>query len=183
MRHGRSAHPYPNRWITPAEFRDWIALYNRTGIADDSHPPDGLLGAIGDVQAVVCSDYPRSTESAARLFPNHQPIVSALFREVGRPWQGSQNIRLPLSVWDGLSVLLWNLNVITGDESIRAARQRAQAATRELIALAERFSHVLFVGHGMMNRLIGRELRLQGWRGPRRANDGSWGVVSYLSPT
>jgi|SRR5579863_4154776 len=181
MRHGRSAHPYPNRWITPAEFRDWITVYNRTGIARDSGPPENLTAALGDVEAIVCSDYPRSIESAARLFPTARPIISPLFREVGRPWPGSQKIRFPLRVWDGLAVLLWNLNLFTTDESIQAARQRARAATHQLINVAEQFSRVLFVGHGMLNALIARELRGQGWRGPREINNDYWGMTSFLS--
>ena len=182
MRHGRSAHPYPARWITPAEFREWIGVYNRTGIADESRPRDELIARLGNVQFIVCSDYPRSIESAARLFPTARPIISPLFREVGRPWQGSRKVRLPLPVWDRFSVLLWKLNAVTTDDSIQAARQRAQAATRQLIDAAEQFSRVLFVGHGMLNALIGRELRRQGWRGPRQINDDYWGITSFLSP-
>jgi broad specificity phosphatase PhoE len=93
--------------------------------------------------------------------------------------QENWNICLPLTLWDRFSVLLWKLNLISGDESIHEARQRTQDATRELIALARTFSSVLFVGHGMINSLIGRELRRQGWRGPRRVNDDYWGLASF----
>jgi broad specificity phosphatase PhoE len=179
MRHGRSAHPFPTRWITPAEFREWIGIYNQTGIAADSRPSDEQIAMVGDAAVVACSDYPRSIESAARLAPNRQPIVSAIFREVGRPLQRSLHIRLPLHVWDRLSILLWKWNFISGDESFHAACQRAKQATRELVSLAREFSRVLLVGHGMLNALIGRELRRQGWRGPRRVNHDYWGIVSF----
>src|SRR5258708_3262719 len=109
MRHGRSAHPFPTRWITPAEFREWIGVFNRSGIADDSRPPDALTALTAGITVVVCSDYPRSIESAARLFPNDQPIISATFREVGCPLQRNLSIRLPLNVWDRFSVLMWKL--------------------------------------------------------------------------
>jgi broad specificity phosphatase PhoE len=180
MRHGRSALPFPKRWLTPAEFRDWIGVYNRTGIADDGRPSAELIATVADTQVVACSDYPRSVESAARLFPNRQPIISEIFREVGRPLQGNWNIRLPLHIWDQISVWLWNLNLISSDESIHAARQRAQTAVRELVALAQANSRVVFIGHGMLNSLIARELRRQGWQGPRRVNDDYWGIVSYV---
>jgi broad specificity phosphatase PhoE len=179
LRHGRSARPFPTRWITPAEFREWIALYNRTGIAGESAPPAELVATIGDVPVIVCSDYPRSIESAARLIPNRQPRISATFREVGRPLQANWNVRLPLKVWDRFSVLLWNMNLISGDESIHAARRRAQEAARELVSLAEESSRVLFVGHGMINVLIGRELLRLGWQGPRRVDDAHWGLGTF----
>jgi broad specificity phosphatase PhoE len=180
MRHGRSAHPSPTRWITAPQFREWIGIYNQTGISAESRPSDELIAMIGEPPVVVCSDFPRSIESAVRLFPNRQPIISATFREVGRPLQGNWNIRLPLHVWDRFSVLLWKMNLIASDESIHAAQKRAQAATRELVSLAQESSRVLFVGHGMLNALIARELRRQGWQGPRRVNDAYWGIVSFV---
>jgi len=183
MRHGRSALEFPTNWITPAEFREWIGIYNRTGIADDSRPPEKLIARVGDIATIVCSDYPRSIESAAQLFPNARPIISPLFREVGRPLPARSGIRLPLQIWDRLSVLLWKLNLIASDESIHTARQRAQSATRQLVDLAEQFSRVLFVGHGMLNALVGRELRRQGWHGSRQVNDDYWGITSFLSPS
>ena len=70
--------------IDPAEFRDWIATYNRTGIANDSRPSAELIASIGDPPVVVCSDYLRSIESAACLCPSRQPIVSATFRGILR---------------------------------------------------------------------------------------------------
>jgi len=179
IRHGRSALPFPARWITPAEFREWIALYNRTGIADESTPPAELVATVGDVAMVVCSDFPRSIESAARLVPNRQPRISPTFREVGRPLQGNWKLRLPLAVWDRFSVVLWNRNLVSGDESIHAARRRAQEATRELVSLAEESSRALFVGHGMINAMIGRELCRQGWQGPRRVDAAHWGISTF----
>ena len=180
MRHGRSALPFPTKWITPAEFRDWIGMYNKTGITDDSRPSAELIALIGDAQVIACSDYPRAIQSAARLCPNWQPIISEIFREAGRPLQWNWNIRLPLHVWDRLSVWLWKMNLISSDESFHAARQRAQAATRELVSLAQATSRVLFVGHGTLNALIARELRRQGWQGPQRVNDDYWGIVTFV---
>jgi len=179
IRHGRSALALPDRWITPGEFRDWLEIYNRTGIADDSGPPSALVEMMRDSPIVVCSDYPRSIESARRLAPQSDPRMSTAYREAGRPLQGDWSIRLPLEIWDRFSVLCWKLSLIVADESVRAARVRAQLAARELISLAQESSPVLLVGHGMVNTMIGRELLRSGWSGPRRANDNYWGVASY----
>ena len=179
MRHGRSALPFPTRWINPAEFRDWIAVFNRTGIAVDSLPPDDLRGMIDDSVAIVCSDYPRSIESAARLAPNLRPNISAEFREVGRPLQVNLSIRLPLKLWDRCSVVLWKAGLISADESFQAACRRAQEAARQLVSLAQASSRVLLVGHGMLNAMIGRELRGEGWHGPRHVTDEYWGLATF----
>src|SRR5690242_11723164 len=97
VRHGRSAYPFPTDWITLPQFREWISIFNRSGISDDSGPPEDLMRLVAGEPVVVCSDYPRSVELAARLCPGRQPRISAMFREVGRPLQGSWHLRLPLA--------------------------------------------------------------------------------------
>jgi broad specificity phosphatase PhoE len=41
---------------------------------------------------------------------------------------------------------------------------------------------VLLVGHGIMNRLIARELRHAGWTSANRQRSGYWRAVRYQSP-
>jgi broad specificity phosphatase PhoE len=180
MRHGRSALPFPSAWISPPEFREWITAYNRTGIADDSFPPHHLRGMIDESMEIVCSDYPRSTESAASLAPNHRPNISTAFREAGRPLQASWSIRLPLKLWDWASCMLWKAGLISADEPVQEARRRAQEAARQLVSLAQASSQVLLVGHGTLNAMIGRELRCKGWSGPTHVSDEYWGVATFL---
>jgi len=71
------------------------------------------------------------------------------------------------------------MNWITTDESIYTARRRARDAKFKLVGLADEYADVLLVGHGMLNALIGRELRRLGWQGPRRATDEYWGMSTY----
>ena len=77
VRHGRSAHLFPTGWITLPEFREWISIFNQSGISDDSRPPEELVRLIADSPVVVCSDYPRSIESAARLCPARQLSIES----------------------------------------------------------------------------------------------------------
>jgi broad specificity phosphatase PhoE len=182
VRHGCSAHLWPARRITAQEFCEWIVAFNRTGIAADSFPSDELVAATRGVGVVVCSDLPRSIESAAHLAPEHSPRISSLFREAGRPLNGNWPIRLPLDVWDYISRVLWRINWISTDEPIHVARSRAREATRELVRLAEEFGEVLCVAHGTLNSLVGQELRGLGWEGPGRVLDKYWGMTVYRRP-
>jgi len=152
---------------------------NRAGIAGDSQPASETVAAARRAQVMVCSDFPRSIESAGRLVPGCQPRISPLFREVGLPLQEDWNVRLPLTVWDYASRWLWMLNCIQTNESIHAAMRRAREAARELTRLAEESGHVFLVGHGGLNALLGLELRRRGWSGPRRATDDHWGLSTY----
>jgi len=179
VRHGRSSHPLATHRITAAEFRTWIVDYNQAGIAADSLPPPELIAATREIPYVVCSDMPRAIDSA-RLLSSGQVIYALpLLREAGRPVSGNWRLKLPLAMWDRISVFLWTMGWIASDESIGAARLRAQEAAYELVRLAEEFSRVLCVGHGMFNALAGQALRGLGWEGPPRVATGHWAATTY----
>ena len=174
VRHGRSSHPLPKNRITAAEFRTWIADYNRAGIAADSLPPPELVGATRDMPFVVCSDMPRARASASLLSPDRVPCALPLLREAGRPVGGHWHVKLSLAMWDRISVFLWRMDLIASDESIAAARLRAQEAVSELVRLAGEYNRVLCVGHGMFNALVGQALLGLGWEGPPRVGNRHW---------
>jgi broad specificity phosphatase PhoE len=179
VRHGASSHPLATHLITAAEFRTWIVDYNRAGIAADSLPPPELMAVTCDMPCVVCSDMPRAIASARLLSPGREPCALPLLREAGRPIGGDWPVKLSLDMWDRISVFLWTMGLIASDESIGAARLRAQKAAFELVQLAEEFSRVLCVGHGMFNELIGQVLLDLGWNGPPRVGSRHWAATTY----
>jgi broad specificity phosphatase PhoE len=179
IRHGRSEYAPPTRRITPSEFRAWIEGYNRAGIAAESAPAEDIVAAVRNIDCVVCSDLARAVASADRLCPGRRARVSPQFREAGRPVGADWSIRLPLWVWDRISVLMWHIGWSVTDEPRVTARARARAAARELVALAREHQRVVCVGHGRFNAMVGAELRRMGWRGPRRTAGEHWGLSTY----
>jgi broad specificity phosphatase PhoE len=182
VRHGHSSHVFPDRLIKAAEFRAWIDEYNRAGIDLASDPPRELLELAHSITCVVCSDLPRAAASAQRLCPGREMHVSSRFREAGRPLTGDWFARLPLSVWDRISVILWRLGCIMSDESQSAARLRARKAADELIHFAKQSGRILYIGHGLFNSMVAVELRRLGWQGPARMSDEHWGLSTYRFP-
>ena len=181
VRHGRTSHAFTRGRVTAAEFRAWIDDYNRAGLDAASEPSAELVELAKSVACVVCSDLRRALESAERLRPGVQLRVSPRFREAGRPMAGNWRVRLPLGVWDRISVFLWRLGCSTCDESRTAATTRARTAARELVELAMKSDRILFVGHGMINEMIGTELLKLGWSGPAKLDDVHWGCSTYRS--
>ena len=179
VRHGRSSYLLPTHRITAAEFRKWIADYNLAGIAADSLPPTELIGATRNVPYVACSDMPRAMASASLLSPGQAPYALPQLREAGGPVSGDWPVKLPLAAWDRISVFLWTIGLLTSDESVGAARLRAQEAAGKLVRLAEEFDRVLCIGHGMFNALVGQALLRLGWEGPPRVADGHWAATTY----
>jgi broad specificity phosphatase PhoE len=179
IRHGESALKLPLVRITASEFREWIAEYNRTGLATGSYPPQTLVTALVDVPLIVCSDYPRAIESARRVVPGVSPRIMPLFREAGRPLDGHWMLKLPLSTWDCISVSLWRRGLISGSESLRSARQRARQAAEVLARFAEEAGWVLCVAHATFNSFVGQELQKFGWEGPDQTSDKLWEGATY----
>lgn len=83
--------------------------------------------------------------------------------------------RLPPSVWVLFFRLLWLLGYSRGADSIRVTKIRAKSAAHKLIALTKNGT-VLLVGHGIMNRLIAKELNALGWAGPKKQESHFWGA-------
>lgn len=182
VRHGRSSHEMPAERITASQFRDWIAAYNRAGLAPDCSPPPDLVERARGIRCLVCSDFPRAAESAARLAPQIAPRMSPLFREVGRPLPEGNTDRLArLEAWDRLSVRLWRAGRIQTDEPVETAELRVARAATELIRLTADYGQVLCVAHGMINAFVADELRRHSWIGPASVAAGHWSATAYRS--
>ena len=52
-------------------------------------------------------------------------------------------------------------------------------AAEKLIKLAKRNDKIIVVGHGFMNRLIAKELRDKGWKGPSSPGKKYWQFGQY----
>ena len=128
---------------------------------------------------IVCSDLPRSVQSAQALGADFICLSSALFREMNLPYFDRAPIRLPLKHWVILLRSLWFLGFSKNTESISNAKARAKLASERLIDLATEHHSVLLVGHGFLNHYIARELRENSWVGPRSPGKGYWEFATY----
>ncbi|CAN8140204.1 hypothetical protein THIOSC13_1770033 [uncultured Thiomicrorhabdus sp.] len=66
-------------------------------------------------------------------------------------------------------------------ESLQEAKLRATEAVGKLKEIAYEHERVLFVGHGVYNRLLANELRKTGWSGPKNPGSKHWsfGIYQY----
>ena len=127
---------------------------------------------------MLASPLRRSLDSAHLLAPGAEPLVDARFREAELPAAFRSSLRLRPEVWAWLARAAWFCGWSAGVESCRRARQRAASAAQLLVEHAERGAVVL-VGHGLMNVLIARQLRAEGWQGPRLPSPDHWTFGIY----
>ena len=178
IRHGKPRLPSLNR-LTASAFSDWVREYDASGLCSSSKPAAHVVRRAQACHAVVCSDLPRSVESADALGLNGNILSSALFNEAGLPVADWRGLKLSPKLWAVMFRVFWLFGYARGSESFAEAKTRAAEAGEALVALAREHGSVLFVGHGVYNRILANQLRKSGWSGPKSPNSEHWGMTVY----
>ncbi|AOW13826.1 histidine phosphatase family protein [Hydrogenophaga crassostreae] len=178
MRHGKPA-LVECGWVTPAQMARWIERYDLSEVGPQDIPTSSYLRT--QSADVVATSTAARAMSSARLLGRTPDVLDPVFGEAELPFALINFPRLPPSIWAAVFRIAWFFGYARSAESIRNTKARAKAAAIQLVALAEEGS-VLLIGHGIMNRLIAKELSAMGWRGkvPQRAH---WGVSTYVETT
>lgn len=178
LRHGKPQIQRRRR-LSAAELPTWVDAYNAAGLDCEHPPPGSTRNLLAQRPFVVCSDLPRSRESAEALGVTSVDACESTFREINMPSADWPFPRLSLTAWEGLFWFLWLLGYSTNTESVADARKRAQHCSERLAAWAAEHGTVLFVGHGSLNWFISRHLRRCGWSGPWRSPQRYWEFAIY----
>lgn len=180
LRHGKSQIEARSR-VTAMGFGRWVEAYNRTGIDKTLAPSPSAIAKAKVCSVVVCSNFPRSIESAKALGVNNIEVQDSLFRECEMPYANWSSPELSVLTWSFVFRIMQVLGYSSNAESFKEARERAQLYALRLSELAKKHESVLFVGHGSLNWLISNKLLRMGWVGPKHAGRGYWeyGVYHY----
>ena len=177
MRHGKPALKDFTA-MASAAMAPWIADYDRSEIGTNA-PTSEAMAAVRNIGLAATSTAPRALTSLAAL-GIAPTIKDSVFCEAALPVVSVPFLRLSPFSWALVFRLLWLFRLARGPESYTQAKQRAHQASDRLAALAGSTSgSVLLLGHGIMNRLIARQLRRQGWAETSSGGSGYWSVAVY----
>lgn len=179
MRHGKpllAAGP----WLAPCQMAGWIAEYDRAVVDHAGRIPPTSRTAARSASVIMTSDLARAI-SSVRVLGRCAVVADALFAEAALPFAAWPCPRLPAPVWAAFFRLLWLCGYSRGGASMQVEKARAQAAATMLV-LAAREGSVLLVGHGVMNRLIARELTASGWTAQGAHGNRYWCTGVYHAP-
>jgi broad specificity phosphatase PhoE len=178
-RHGRPDLPAEaRRAISGREIGRWYRDYNDSGIVVGEAPAH-LREAARAAGCIVASDLRRAIESAACLTAAENVRVEVALREVGFPESLDSSLRLSPNLWVFIARTAQMLDRRDEEGGRAAVRARAASVAGTLSELALEHCNVVAVGHGWFNRFVARELRRQGWQGPRFVPGGYWSSVTY----
>lgn len=172
-----------SRWIGHAQFARFIDDYQAAGIESDP-PPQELIDLVEKAPRVFASELKRSIDSAHTLLPNAELVSTPLFTEAPLASPRLPALRLKVPAWAVISRVAWHGGYKPGIESYGQSKQRARLAAPMLVEEAERSGIAVLVAHGYFNAILGRTLRLRGWRrvsGSHKAR--FWNTVVYERDT
>ena len=178
LRHGKPDFEW-KRSIKGSDFIKIEKEYDSSGII--GIPPENTLDLVGKHKCIVCSDFPRSIQSAKALGAESICLSSPIFREMNPPYFDNLPFKMPLKYWVIVLRGLWFLGLSKNTESISTAKKRAKRASEKLIKLANQYDSVLFVGHGFLNHYIAKELLKSNWHGSKNPGKKYWefGIYNY----
>ncbi|MCC6920842.1 MAG: histidine phosphatase family protein [Alphaproteobacteria bacterium] len=169
-----------SRWIGHAAFARYIDDYQAAGLDGENAPPQELCDLLKGTKRVYASELERSIQSARTLLPQAELVSTPLFTESPLASPPVPGIRLKAPAWAVISRVAWHSGFKPGIESYGQSKHRARKAVDLLISEAEREGIAVLVAHGYFNAILGRTLRLKGWRklqGAHRAR--FWNTVVY----
>lgn len=157
---------------------DWIAGYDLSDTGNDI-PSESSLAIASSAHRIISSNLPRALSSLNAL--GREPeCVDEVFREAGLPIFHMPILRLSPTLWAAFFRVMWLLGISRNAEPLEVAKHRAFQAARILVAYAkESNGPVLLMGHGVMNRLIAKELISLGWKKCQRQGKDYWNAGIY----
>lgn len=177
MRHGKPAFTGSAK-VTSREMSNWITEYDLSDTGEDI-PPESSKSLACSASRIISSPLPRALSSlkALGLEPD---VIDEVFREADLPVFYMPGFRLSPAMWAAFFRVMWLCGISRNVERVRRAKKRAVQATNILIAFAKRTDgSVLLMGHGVMNRLIVRELRSSGFKEYCCQGNGYWNATIY----
>ena len=178
LRHGKPVAPILEK-ISATAFRQWVVEYNAAGLSPSSIPASNVLNHAQACNVIVCSNLPRSIESAKALNTGNVVFSSSIFNEAGLPTTDGYKLKLSPKVWAVMLRVAWFFGYSKNSESFAEAKKRAVEAVQKLTEIAREHDSVLFVGHGVFNRILANELRRSGWSGPNNPGSKHWSMAVY----
>lgn len=170
MRHGKPVLT-ETAWVSPAGMARWIAHYDES-IVETCDIPAASKQAAQAASMIVASPSARALASVEAL-GLCAAVTDAVFAEAQLPFALWSYPRLSPFAWAAVFRILWLCGYARGADPICLVRARARQAADRLSLLAAE-NDVLLMGHGVMNRLIAKELRRSGWRGMGKHEERYW---------
>ena len=172
LRHGEvDIKNYEN--ISASQFGKWIIEYNNSDIKSDFSSKDQIKDLLNETDILICSNLKRSIQSI-EIFNKIPFETNDIFNEAELPFLNWNLLTLNPKVWLISFRILWFFGYSQNCESFKKTKERAKKATEKLIELSNQNKTVILIGHGIMNKLIQKELISLKWEETKDTHSNNW---------
>ena len=175
LRHAKVKINIPS--IYSSQMKEFIEAYNQAPIEFDD-VSDELKSIIDSADIILSSELSRTKETLKYLGKEAQHS-DTIFNEAELPYANGKIVKLPATVWAALFRIMWIFGYSKQSESYKEAKVRAKLSADTLIAYAKSNKSVLLVGHGVMNKLISKELIDSGVTLVKKTGNGNLGYTVF----
>jgi len=168
-----------NTFTYASELKKWLEIYDHAEIKKALVSKDEILNLFNQSDRIFCSTLKRSLDSVA-LYGKSPDKTDEIFNEAGLPFANWSWVKLPLSLWAVVFRVMWLFGYKNNGESLKVAKARAKKGADRLIEACAKNSTITLLGHGLMNRLIGKELVKRGWKAQSKMGSANWGYGVFL---
>ncbi|MCU7937580.1 MAG: histidine phosphatase family protein [Candidatus Thiodiazotropha sp. (ex Dulcina madagascariensis)] len=151
-----------------------VSDYENTDLDSLDLPSERSLVIARECSISISSDLPRAKSSAMALGLDNVNQIDPILRESSLPYLELEFPKLTFFSWAIIFRLAWFCGFSKNGESIKEAKSRAKLGAEKLERLAKENSSVLNVGHGIMNRLVVKELKSRGWQAKECTGEKYW---------
>jgi broad specificity phosphatase PhoE len=165
--------------VSPADFTHFLNAYDKADIRKGVSPPTASINIATAAAYTVCSPLKRSVQSAKALGIESIDLVDDQFRECEMPHANFLWPKLAIKKWMAIFRLLQLCGYHKQVESFSDIKLRSKKCSKKLMTLSTQHPNVLFVGHGMLNYFIHKQLIQQGWSGDKKSPRDYWAFNTY----
>jgi len=172
LRHGEvDIENYKN--LSANQFGEWIVEYNNSNIKSEFQTKNEVKDLLNKADILICSNLKRSIQSI-EIFDKIPFETNNVFNEAQLPFSNWKLLKLNPKIWLIIFRLLWIFGYSQNSESFKETKQRAKDATEKLIELSKQNKTVILVGHGIINKLIQKELVALKWTESKKLQNKNW---------
>ncbi len=172
LRHGEVDIKNDNN-VSSNEFAKWIIDYNNADIKSDFLQKNDIQNVLNKTDILICSTLKRSLQSL-EVFEKIPFESNALFNEAEIPYSTANFLRLKVRYWLIIYRILWFLGYEKNAQSYQKTKLRAKDAASHLIELSKNNERIVLIGHGIMNKLIQKELLLNKYLERKKTKNRHW---------
>lgn len=177
MRHGKPILDLDNiktQWMSANRVGEIVREYEMSGLDLSFLPQADSIQIANGCALSMSSDLPRAIQSSELLGLGKSNNVDRCFRESALPYLELSQPQLTFFTWAILFRLAWLCGFSKNGESFKDAKSRAIVGADLIESSVEENGSVLHIGHGIMNRLIIKELRRRKWKAVSHTGEEYW---------